>query len=331
VQSAAAAAGLRTEVPIREVTLSNGISFYSVNIIVGSTAIEAGLDTGSTGLRILPNTLNADDAAPSRVLDQESFGTGTQYRGAVGRGTLTIGSLAAPATMQLIQVIGCRRDAPLCPASLVPPDQFGMMGLGLPREGFRAIFGTAVNESVDVDSPLVAIGAERWIIELPRPGDAHPGRLILNPTDNEAAGFAMLPTVNGDSVNACITNKTTAEEACGPLLMDTGATAIGVFASSTAGRSWPAGSPATISFFGKDGAVAKEETSIGSQTQAAQLSFVAPAPDEVPHINAGRSPYFAFDVLYEPGQSLIGLRPRPQVDGQPAGQTTALPLGESSP
>jgi hypothetical protein len=40
-------------------------------------------------------------------------------------------------------------------------------------------------------------------------------------------------------------------------------------------------------------------------------------------IYAGLSPYFAFDVLYDPVKSEIGLRPRPAAPTAPSGQLVA--------
>ena len=60
--SAHAQEPVRAKVPIREVILSDGAHRYGVPITVGATQIEAGLDTGSSGLRIVPNVVSASDA-----------------------------------------------------------------------------------------------------------------------------------------------------------------------------------------------------------------------------------------------------------------------------
>ena len=63
---------------------------------------------------------------------------------------------------------------------------------GLPDEGFKAILGTDMAPE-KVANPLTAMGVRRWIVELPRPGERGPGRLILNPTREETEGYVMLP------------------------------------------------------------------------------------------------------------------------------------------
>lgn len=59
------AAAQRAEVTVREVVLSDGMRRYAVPIRVGATDILAGLDSGSTGLRILPNVLKPGDVQPT--------------------------------------------------------------------------------------------------------------------------------------------------------------------------------------------------------------------------------------------------------------------------
>jgi hypothetical protein len=320
-QAHAQAATVRSEVPIREVILSNGFSFYSILIGVGGTVIEAGLDTGSTGLRVLPRTLARGDAVASPVRAYASFEIGTEYRGSVGNATLTVGDLAGPSTLHLVGTIGCRRDVPECPAARVSPERFGFMGLGLPREGFRAMMGIGMSEA-DIQSPLSAIGAERWIVQLPLPGASQPGRLILNPGDDEVEGFALLPTVAGDSVTGCILNEATGAGACGAVLLDTGGSAIAVRDSSLAGGTWAKGTAGTITLYDDNRPAAVEHFTIGLPSQASGLLFQA-ANNEPTTMNLGRSPYFAFDVLYMPGKSRVGLRPRPPQADAPVGVLVA--------
>ena len=185
----------RSEIPIREVVLSDGERRYGVSIKVGGTTIEAGLDSGSTGLRILPGILAEADAKGGGESDRYSYGAGTQFDGEVGTGTLTIGDLSGQSTMQLIKVVGCRSDSPHCPASRIPLSQFGIQGSGLPGEGFRAILGVNM-ANADVASPFIAIGAKHWIIELPRPNSGQTGKIILDPDDNDVQGFTLMSIVS---------------------------------------------------------------------------------------------------------------------------------------
>ncbi|HZM04181.1 MAG TPA: hypothetical protein VFC44_14310, partial [Candidatus Saccharimonadales bacterium] len=252
-----------SEVPIREVILSDGTRRYTIPIKVGAKSIDAGLDTGSTGLRILPGVLAPSDATSNGDYDRYSYGAGTEFRGRIGTGTLTIGILAAPSTMELIDTKDCTREVPNCPASRIPMEQFGIQGSGLPGEGFHAIIGVNMAEA-EIASPLSAIGARSWIVELPRPGQDTPGRLILNPSDNETKDYARLPILSAfaqqkggmhDAVMGCIINTADKAKACGPVLMDTGAPGIRLTNGPLGRTPWPNGTQAALTLF--DGAQAR--------------------------------------------------------------------------
>ena len=168
---------------------------------------------------------------------------------------------------------------------------------------------------------------------MPRPDSGIPGKLILNPADDELGGFVMLPILYQmtlqeggyhDAVMGCMISDTKAERVCGALLMDTGAPVIDI---KGAGKyDWPAGSPATLAFYdNKDRLLAGEKITIDSPLHAAHLSFgEAERGQKIITILAGLAPYFAFDVLYDPGKNVVGLKPRPAAPGSPVG-AVALP------
>ena len=318
----------RSEIPIREVVLSDGERRYSIPIVVGGTAIEAGLDTGSTGLRILPGTLAASDTTGGGESDRYSYGAGTDFRGEIGKGQLAIGGLAAPATMQLIHTVDCVSSNPHCPASRIPIEKFGIQGSGLPGEGFRAIIGVNMAEA-DVRSPLPAIGAKRWIVELPRSGGGTPGKLVLNPTDEEVKDYVRLRILTAfaaqrggfhDAVEGCLINVGTKEKSCGALLMDTGAPGIRL-ANGTLGRkAWDNGAAAALGFYDAGQARAVEYFTVGSRAHASHLEFVEESQIHGVAIYGGLSPYFAFDVLYDPANHQLGVKPRDSIADAPTGQ-----------
>jgi len=101
IAASAAQAQTRSEVPIKEVALSDSVRRYSIPVTVGGTAIEAGLDTGSTGLRILPAVLSKDDALADGASDSEAYGAGTRIAGKSGHAKVAIGGLSASITVQL--------------------------------------------------------------------------------------------------------------------------------------------------------------------------------------------------------------------------------------
>ncbi|HEY5347590.1 MAG TPA: hypothetical protein VIJ72_05315 [Rhizomicrobium sp.] len=318
----------RTEVPIREVVLSDGERRYAIPIKVGSVAIEAGLDTGSTGLRVLPNALGDSDAMAGAKHDSEAYGAGTQFDGVVGTGNVGIGALSSAITMQLVGHVGCMRTRPDCPASRIPLSKFGVLGSGLPGEGFRAIIRVNMAEA-DVPNPLKAIGATRWIVELPRPGETAPGKLILNPTDDEVKDFAILPilaTFSGqqgglhDAVAGCILNATTRAKACGALMLDSGAPGIRIINSHLSDSDLQSGASGLLAFYDGSKLRAVEQFIAASRAQATHIEFDTTPRPPLTAIYAGLTPYFAFDVLYDPARDMIGLRPRAPAQDGPRGE-----------
>ena len=324
----------RSEVPIREVALSDGTRRYAVPVKIGEAEVTAGLDTGSSGLRVLPGVVGGRDAAANGAPDSYAYGSGARLQGRVGEAKVTLGDVSGRTTLQLVSTVDCGPRKPDCPVSRVPPSQYGIQGDGLPGEGFKAILGINMAQA-EVATPLRALGVRRWIVELPRPGEPGPGRLILNPTEAEAAGYALLPVVSRysgrqgglhDSVPGCLTNVATGESACASLMLDCGAPGIAVSGTPLHGRPWPDGTAATLSFKDGQGRVAAVETlTIGQRAHASRLTFEPEEPGRGPVVFTGLSPYFAFSVLYDPEHGRVGLKPRDPAPGGPHGQLTAAP------
>ncbi len=333
-----AASAARVEIPIKEVDLPNGDRRYMVPIMVGATRIEAGLDTGSSGLRILPGVLTASDATETRSASVYGYGSGTELRGVIGKATVAMGALSAPTTVQMIHTVGCMSQKPDCPAKKVSLAEFGIQGDGLPGQGFKAILGVNMAEA-EIATPLKAIGAKRWIVDLPRPGDTGPGRLILNPTDDEVNDYVRAPILTRfadqkggfhDSVQGCILNMATQAKACGAAMLDTGAPGLQVVNGGMGQRPWPADTRGTLAFYDKTGQIAAlTQFSVGLRTHASNLIFRDDSRANVTQIYSGLMGYFAFSVLYDPAAGELGFKGRP---GGPQGLVAAVRKpGETAP
>jgi hypothetical protein len=327
----AAGAPVRAEAPIREVALSNGDRRYAVPIRIGGTALDAGLDTGSSGLRVLQRAVPPEALRPSGRGSSYSYGAGAKLDGVVARADVSMGELTGATEVELVRHVGCSGDKPHCAAGSIPVEQYGIQGDGLPGEGFGAILGANM-ASAEIPSLLAGIGARRWIVELPRPGEPGPGRLVLNPSDAEVQGFVRLPIAQRyadrqggmhDGVSGCLRDEGSGRHVCGTVLLDTGAPGIRVLAPDAPVPPWPEGTPATLTFMGRDGRpAAVERLVIGRREHASRLTAERQDAAPAPAIFAGLSPYFAFTVLYDPQHGEIGLKPRPPAPPAPEG---ALP------
>ncbi len=317
----------RSEVPIRQSVLSTGALRYSVQIRVGARELEAVLDTGSGGLRILPGVLGPTDAEPTTMPEVYGYASGSRYEGVAGRTALTIGGLKGPVPIHLIHTIGCFAELPNCPAARVPIALYGIASDGLPREGFKVILGTDMSPG-QVGNPLVALGVRRWIVELPRPGEAAPGRLILNPTPAETEGFTAVPLSAPyalqrggglhDALTGCLSNDATGERACGAVLLDTGSPSLSLVNARPLPAPWPDGAPATLTLFDAEGGVAARAALIlGARDQATRFRTREDRHAQGVAIYAGVAPYLAWSVLYDMRRQRIGLKPRPPAPAGP--------------
>lgn len=320
----AAAGPIRSEVPVREVLLSDGARRYAVTLTVAGHRIDAGLDTGSVGLRVLPDA--AAGAKPTGSSRIYSYGAGTELEGPDAKAVVTIGDLTAPITIQAVRAVGCTRARPNCYASKLSPAQFGIQGDGLPGEGFRAILGTGLARA-DLPNPLAALGARRWIVELPRPGEAGTGRLILNPPDQEVADFVPLPRADdrrNDWLRGCLSRTGDPSQICAPTLIDSGAPGIQVVNHS--GRAWPDGTAGRLTFqIAGAGPGAAVDFKSGMRKQASHLMFVQDERVPGARIRSGLIAYFAYSVLYDADRDSIAVRARPPY---PDGATASVAQAE---
>ncbi len=310
-----AQAQTRAEAPIRGVELSDGTPRYAVPITVGGVTVDAGLDSGSTGLRVLPGVVPPDQAKGARGTSY-SYDSGTELNGVISEVTVGIGGLSGPAPVELVRKAGCRGLA-RCPAEKVPFDQFGIQGNGLPGEGFKAILGINMGPD-DTPNPLMKLGVKRWIIELPLRDDPKPGRLILNPTDQEIQGYTIFKIDPAfadrhgglhDALRGCVVDTKTKRSFCGPMDLDTGAPGIQV-GWSTAEAAFPAGDPAQVVFARGNTPVLAADFEVGARAVSSRMSVRTEPRQPGARIYLGVMPYMGFSVLYDPAAGTIGLKPR---------------------
>jgi hypothetical protein len=304
---------VRVELPIRQTVLPDGELRYSIPVKLGATEVEAMLDTGSTGIRALPGALAASDFEASDRDSTYVYGSGVELKGTVAHATLALGDLVSPApvSFEAVQTVDCEEHTPHCPATHVSLADYGIGGSGIPKQGFRAIFGTLFREA-EVDSPLIALGVTRWIVLLPQPGDSAPGKLILNPDADEAAGYTMFRLENPHNISAipgCLINDDSKARICGRVLFDSGEDGILVESHGAIdGFPWAAGTIAEIYLQDERGHRGGLSFTAGSQPYAAMA--IDPHSD-LPFVRiSGAAPFYAVSVLYDASEGEVGIKPR---------------------
>jgi hypothetical protein len=300
-----AAQAQRVELPIHEVDLSDGVRRYGVTLQIDGQPVEVGLDTGSVGLRVMPRALAAaSDGAKGEHVDY-SYGSGTQFEGQVVRVPVAAGPVGGSIKIMRIDHLGCTRAKPDCAAADADPAKFGIQGDGLAGQGFAAILGVRLKRDT-VDNTFVELGIKRWIVELPRPGNPA-GRLVLNPTDAEIAGYKRLTVDDNGTTGGCIVAAGSFGKICGRSFFDTGASGLRVF-SVRRFAPWPNGTAAAIAV-GDGSAVASFDVQIGRRDQASGLFYIS-SSDAKPRLSFGLAPYFRWSVLYDAGKHEIGVKDR---------------------
>ncbi len=300
---------VRAEAPIHQTVLARGSRHYGVPIRVGKTEIEAILDSGTLGLRVVPGVLSADDARSTNRPDRVNVGPG-QIDGSVGLAKVAIGETSRPITMQLIAE-GARYA------------ELDLTNDPRPSSGYKALLGTSIRGFDNgIAQPLVALGARRWLVDLPRV-DAPTGRLVLNPTSAETAGFASVPIQRQfgptgslhDPLTGCIVNGTTSERVCGVVLMNVQAPrGITVSSQAGVGTLWAPTTPLVLELAGADRRVHVSvplTVNSGTGTDRTGVRFQR-NPQGLPVVIAtGSSLYEAFSILADVEHDTIGFKPRP--------------------
>lgn len=307
----AAWAAERIVVPITATMLPNGAMRYSVPVSVGGgPPVQAMLDTGSVGLRLLPGAVQPTRYKPLGRSMKARFGSGVELSGPLARADLAIGGFEARgAVVQAADSATCLPGRQDCAASRPGPDGYRISGV------FAAILGIGLRPN-PADNPLELAGEEAWIVILPRPGEPGPGELILNPTAEDRAGFSLFKLQPSPAAGrgGWLDNALTGclawagdTPVCGPTFLDTGTPNLSLIAE---GRqvTWRPGLAAQLSFGDAGGPSLAFRF---GETPAARMRLSAPEPGHPrAGLNTGVLPYYSFAVLYDAKAGVIGLKPR---------------------
>jgi hypothetical protein len=319
----AAAPGARVEVPIKRLAEGHGAVRFGVDITVDGVPLEAQLDTGSTGLRILPSAgLPANLLQSTGKRSADTYGSGARLLGEIDRATVALGDASAEVPVELTLQAVCAPEHPGCIVDRMGPDKFRMGTDADGTGGYPAIIGIGLHPK-DIPNPLAHMGSGRWIIELPAPGSSAPGRLIINPTEDDLRGFVtyqLAPGTRPDSLGgpswldyqlpACVVDFDHRREDCAPTLLDTGEYGFRFSRKDAANTAWAGGLHAAILFKFSDPHRVEQRftTDTGPERHVYETQPRSAQFNE--GLNAGYEPFTAFSVLYDASAGQIGLKPR---------------------
>lgn len=309
VRAAGQPAG-ESDVPITQSIIRDGAIRFGVWVKVGERSVLAMLDTGSTGLRILPSVFHGE---PRGIPTETAFGSGARMRGPAVPMPIAIGARTGVALVQVVEDLGCVASKPYCDVNRLDAEAYRIGGDGFSSEGYSAILGIGLPfRGTDIGNPLSALGVTRWIVDLPRPFAFTEGHLVLDPDARHRDGFRTLDRHGFADGDACVTAATLPKAVCGSVLFDTGAPAVSLAVPGVPALSlWPKGTPAAVRFAAGD---APLDLDVRSGETGGLLGIVVSPPE--PHdppgafILAGVEPYFTFDVLYDSDAHRVGLKRR---------------------
>lgn len=311
----------RIDVPITQMVLPNGDTRYSVPVSVGSGApIEAELDTGSFGLRVLKAALKPDQYRATDNQRRYPFGSGARLNGFLAEAPLSVGPARTdrPMLFQVVESIDCMEEMPKCPVSRVKPEEYLIAGDGFPNKGYQAIIGISLRsppmEAV-ANNPLINIGQTAWIVILPRPGSSAQGHLIISPTPEDRKGFVTMSLERrgdgwGDqALPGCLVDEQSKERTCGRTLVDSGAPGIRVNSDdSTEPSRWPLGRPGRIELGDAKPPIAVPFTA--GDDWSVRVSMRPRRDPDAPQLAVGTLPYFRYAILYDFKAGTMGFKPR---------------------
>ena len=291
----------RAELPVHGVDLPNGDRRFATTITIDGQSVEVGIDTGSTGLRVLPRGLGSAGSAARGPKVSYSYGAGTGFEGVAIDVPVGFGAVAGRVRLMRISGVGCVAGHPDCPVAHADLSSYGIQGDGIAGQGFAAILGIRPQHDA-IDNPFEQLGIHRWIVDLPRTA-GETGRIVLNPGDDELAGYQRVGMDAQGTTAGCLVGP---EKICAHAFFDSGAAGLRVIRTSPF-RPWPNGTPATITV----GTGAEQQAmtvTIGRRDQASALLYAGGAGDT--RLSFGFAPYFHWSVLYDAVARQIGLRPR---------------------
>lgn len=291
----------RAELPVRLVDLPNGDRRFATSLMIDGHEIEVGIDTGSTGLRVLPRGLGSEADARKRPKITYSYGVGTAFEGQAITVPVAAGVLVGFVKLMSITAVGCAANHPECPVAHIDLSTYGIQGDGIAGRGFAAILGIRLKRD-EIENPFAQLGVRRWIVELPRSAGEH-GRIVLNPDDAEVAGYARVGVDSDGTTPGCLIGP---DKVCGRAFFDSGAAGLRVIRAANF-RPWSNGTAATISVGTGSGAQSMKVT-IGRRDQASALLYVPGTADT--RLSLGFAPYFQWSVLYDNEHHQIGVKRR---------------------
>ena len=176
------------EIPIPVRRLENNAKALAVPVMVAGQASYLHLDTGSSGLRVLAEAVDASQVRRTGERIHSRFADGTVFEGEIAIAPVSIGPIATvePIAIHLVDTIQCPQSNPSCFDTYTQAGMMGVLGLSM---GARSGGG-----SLEVYSPISRLpdNFSSGFIVRTRGFYSVEGRLIVGLTEDNLAGFYQM-------------------------------------------------------------------------------------------------------------------------------------------
>ena len=319
------------DVPITLSTpTSKGTVRFTFPITLGSTAPVTGfLDTGSSGIRILPGVI--PDSAFAEITETvitASYHSGLLLTGVVATIPVSLGGVATPAAIpvMLVRSISCEATEPNCGVAGYDAGNYTFF------DSARVLVGVGLRNSPSsggVASPMSQLRASPgFVIQ----GAVHGGAsatMRLFPAASQIASFKTyrLPVEDGGAplpngvapysdrygLPACLDDKTSGTNYCLGAELDTGNPPVYIewAAADDAGESvLPSGTAIQVTIGPDSGILEQYAFTVGSPPTAGVDEIEVEPATLPPYMNLGTQVFFRYDIYFDPLHGVVGFASR---------------------
>ncbi len=303
------------ELPLAIDDLGGSMRFSALVQLGDAAPFEALVDTGSSGLRVLPGVVPDDAFADTTsVRVNASYHSGLALDGVLAHATVSLAGLATPEPIPVMRVdaVGCTTEHPDCDAAGRSAADYTMFG------GYRAILGLGMRTtatSAAIGNPIAQLtGHPAFVVRAPGYG----GTTGVIAIGAAPTGFAIMelpaladsspladgtPAWDDRAVPVCVL------QFCAGAILDTGAPPIELLSAAFTGAETtsPTGEEITIAI--GDAPFERARFVIGSPPRAGVDKVVIGPRTGTDMINLGTWIFFRDDVLFDQTAGRIGLAP----------------------
>ena len=107
----------RTELPMRQLDLPNGDRRFATTLTIDGRPVDVGIDTGLTGMRLLPRGLSGSSDADKGPHVTYSYGAATVFEGHAITVPVIAGTISGLVRVMRVTAVGCTSARPDCPVA----------------------------------------------------------------------------------------------------------------------------------------------------------------------------------------------------------------------